>query len=245
MPINLGGNELNSLGVKLYNNTNIPTGSLSYYYDASLTDSYAGSGTNVYNFVGSISGSLQNGVGYSINGGGSWVFDGSNDRMLLEGSNYSILLGNGNINWTVYAWAKTTSTADGLTANPILSNTNGGPIYGSLDIDGGKQSYWVYPSNISDWKQFKGTFTVNDGAWQCLTWVNNSNYTMDLYANGVFDTTVSPTNSGNNNPMDVIGGGLGTSFNGSIGLVAIYYNTAHSLSQVLQFFNGTRQRFGK
>jgi hypothetical protein len=242
MPLNLGGNNLNSLGVKLFNNTNIPTASLSYYYDASLPDSYAGSGNTVYNFVGSVNGTLQNGASYSTNGGGSFVFDGSNDRMLLDNANYSILLGNGNTNWTVHAWAKTTSTIDGLSGNSVLSNTNGGPIYGSLDINGGRQTYWVYPSNVSGWRQFKGNIVVNNGAWRLLTWVNNSDYTMNFYVDGVYDTQVSPTNSGNNNPMDVIGGGLGASFDGHIGLVAVYY-TAHPLSQVIQFFNGTRQRF--
>lgn len=244
MPINLGGNELNSLGGKLLINTNITTGSLSYYYDASLTDSYPGSGNTVYNFVGSINGTLQNGTGYSTAGGGSFSFDGSNDRILLDNSNYSILLYNGNVDWTVHSWVRTTSTTDSLSGNSILSNTNGGPIYGSLDINGGKQTYWVYPSNVNGWRQFKGNITVNDNVWHLLTWVNNSNYTMNFYVDGVYDTQVSPTNSGNNNPMDVIGGGLGPSFLGNIGLVAVYYN-AHSLPQVLQFFNGTRQRFGR
>ena len=239
MPINLGGNELNSLGGKLLVNTNIPTGSLSYYYDASLTDSYPGSGTTVTDFMGNIGGVLQNGASYSASVGGNFAFDGSNDRLLL---NSSISLGNGTVNWTVYTWMRTTSTTDSLTGNPILSNTNGGPIHGSLDVDGGKQSYWAYPSNISGWAQFKGTVTVNDGNWHMLTWVNNSDYTMGMFADGIFDTTVSPTNV-NQNPLDVIGGGLGTSFSGNIGLLAVYYNNAHSASQVLQFFNSTRQRF--
>jgi hypothetical protein len=240
MPINVNGNEINSLGAKLLVDTNIPTSSLTYYWDASLPSSYAGSGTTVNDFMGSIGGALQNGASYSTSVGGNFAFDGSNDRLLL---NTSVTLGNGNVNWTVYTWMRTTSTADGLTANPILSNIDGGPIYGSLDVDGGKQAYWIYPSNINDWKQFKGTITVNDGNWHMLTWVNNSNYTMNLYADGIYDTQVSPTNGGNNNPLNVIGGGLGTSFNGNIGLVAIYYNTAHSISQVLQFYNSTRQRF--
>jgi hypothetical protein len=239
MPINLSGNELTSLGVKLLNETNIPTSSLSYYYDASLTSTYPGSGTTVSDFMGNIGGVLQNGASYSTSVGGNFAFDGSNDRLLL---NSSINLGNGSVNWTVYTWMRTTSTADSLTGNPILSNTNGGPIHGSLDVDGGKQTYWAYPSNINDWKQFKGTVTVNDGNWRMLTWVNNSDLTMGMFVDGIFDTTVSPTNV-SQNPLDVIGGGLGTSFNGNIGLVAVYYNTAHSISQVLQFFNSTRQRF--
>lgn len=242
MPVNLGGNELNSLGVKLLNNINIPTASLSYYYDASLTDSYPGSGTTVTDFMGNLNGALQNGASYSTNGGGTFVFDGADDRLLL---NSSITLGGGNINWTVYAWTKTTSSTNGLTQNPILSNTSGGPIHGSLDINSGRQAYWAYPSNIGGWAQFVGSITVNDNIWHCLTWVNNSNSTMNFYVDGIFDINVGPTNVNANNPLDVIGGGLGTSFPGSIGLVAVYYNAAHSLSQVLQFFNGTRQRFGR
>jgi hypothetical protein len=187
-----------------------------------------------------VNGTLQNGVGYSGNYGGYWSFDGTDDRILLSSS---ITLGNGDTNWTVNAWIRTTSLDDGLTANPILSNTNGGPIYGSFDTTQGYQAYWAYPSNINNWKKFQGNVFVADNQWHMLTYVNNSNYTMDFYVDGVYDTTVSPTNVANNNPLDVIGGGLGTSFDGSIGMVQVNKGIAMNASQVSQQYGATRGRF--
>jgi len=190
-----------------------------------------------------VNGTLQNGVGYSGNYGGYWSFDGTDDRILLVNGNYSITLGNGDTNWTVNAWIRTTSTVNNLSANSILSNTNGGPIYSSFDINSGYQTYWAYPSNINNWKQFQGNIFVADGEWHMLTYVNKSNYTMDFYVDGVYDTTVSPTNVANNNPLDVIGSGLGVPFNGSIAMVQVNKGTAMNASQVSQQYGATRGRF--
>jgi hypothetical protein len=140
---------------------------------------------------------------------------------------------------------RTTATgSQNVGTNSILSNTSGGPIYSSLDVIGGYQSYWAYPSNIGTWKLFQGNVVVNDGEWHMLTWVNNSNYTMDLYVDGVYDTTVSPVNVANNNPLDVIGRGLGNnSFNGSISMVQVNKGIAMNASQVTQQYGATRGKF--
>jgi hypothetical protein len=219
----------------------IVTTNLSYLWDAgNLISYYTGSSTTYEMLNTGVNGTLQNGVGYSGNYGGYWSFDGTDDRILLSSS---ITLGNGDTNWTVNAWIRTTSLDDGLTANPILSNTNGGPIYGSFDTTQGYQAYWAYPSNINNWKKFQGNVFVADNQWHMLTYVNNSNYTMDFYVDGVYDTTVSPTNVANNNPLDVIGGGLGTSFDGSIGMVQVNKGIAMNASQVSQQYGATRGRF--
>ena len=139
---------------------------------------------------------------------------------------------------------RTTATgSSNVGTNSILSNTSGGPIYSSLDVIGGYQSYWAYPSNIGTWKLFQGTVIVNDGEWHMLTYVNKSNYTMDFYVDGVYDTTVSPTNVANNNPLDVIGSGLGVPFNGSIAMVQVNKGTAFNQAQVTQQYGATRGRF--
>jgi hypothetical protein len=219
----------------------IVTTNLSHLWDAgNLISYYTGSSTTYDMLNTGVNGTLQNGVGYSGNYGGYWLFDGTDDRILLSSS---ITLGNGDSNWTVNAWIRTTSLDDGLTANPILSNTNGGPIYGSFDTTQGYQTYWAYPSNINNWKKFQGNILVADGEWHMLTYVNKSNYTMDFYVDGVYDTTVSPTNVANNNPLDVIGGGLGTSFDGNIGMVQVNKGTAMNASQVSQQYGATRGRF--
>jgi hypothetical protein len=220
----------------------IVTTNLSYLWDAgNLISYYTGSSTTYDMLNTGVNGTLQNGVGYSGNYGGYWQFDGSDDRIILSSS---ITLGNGNTDWTVNAWMRTTATASAnVAANPILSNTDGGPIYSSLDVIGQFQSYWAYPSNIGTWKLFQGNVVVNDGQWHMLTWVNKSNQTMDFYVDGVYDTTVSPVNVANNNPLNAIGYGLGNTFVGSIAMVQVNKGTAMNASQVSQQYGATRGRF--
>jgi hypothetical protein len=226
---------------QLYYQGNIVTTNLSYLWDASNIISYYSGLSTTYDLLKTgVNGTLQNGVGYSGNFGGYWSFDGTDDRILLSSS---VTLGNGDTNWTVNAWIRTTALDNGLTANPILSNTNGGPIYGSFDTTQGYQTYWAYPSNINNWKQFQGSIFVSDGEWHMLTYVNKSDYTMDFYVDGVYDKTVSPTNVSNNNPLDVIGGGLGTSFDGSIGMVQVNKGIAMNASQVSQQYGATKGKF--
>ena len=71
----------------------IVTDNLAYKWDAGNLVSYDKSGTTTYNLAGSISGSLENGVAFNNPNGGTWEFDGSNDRIVLESS---ITPGNGN-----------------------------------------------------------------------------------------------------------------------------------------------------
>jgi hypothetical protein len=63
-----------------------------------------------------------------------------------------------------------------------------------------------------------------------------------MYVDGVLDTTVNPTNAGNNNPLDIIGGSWAGRFNGDIAELQI--NTrAFSQSEVSKQFTVTKIRF--
>jgi len=225
-----------------YYKNNIVTTSLTHRWDFSNVVSYPRSGTLVRNLIGSVNGTLTNSPTYNSDSGGYLTFDGTNDYVELIGGNYAITLGDGNSPWTVNAWVKTTTTADSLGTGPILTNSSGGPVYSMMGINGGKMVYWVYPSNINSWKSFKGNITVNDGRWHLLTWVQKTGYQMDLYVDGNLDSTVSPTNAGNNNPIDRIGSSWAGYFAGSIGEVQI--NTrAFSLSEVNQHYESTSIRY--
>jgi len=262
-PINIGGLSYwgyyngNIYSAKIYNkaltqaeiNQNyyqapIVTSSLSYIWDAGNIISYPKTGTTTYNLTGSINGTLQNGVSYNSGYGGYWSFDGTNDRILLDNANYSFSLGDGNSNWTVNAWIRTTTGANGLGQGSVLSNSNGGPVYSEMGVNGGKIVYWVYPSNINNWKGWTGNITVNNGTWHMLTWVNKVGYTMDMYVDGVLDVTISPTNAGNNNPIDIIGGSWAGVFQGDIATVQVYQGKAFNGNEVNQNFSAQRNRFG-
>jgi hypothetical protein len=111
-----------------------------------------------------------------------------------------------------------------------------------MGVNSGKIVYWTYQNNA--WAQKLGVGkTVNDGVWHLLTWVNYSNYTMDMYVDGVLDSNVTNSTSGNQNPVDRVGGSWNGFFPGSIDALSIY-NKALTAGEVRQNFNAQRGRFG-
>ncbi len=170
---------------------------------------------------------------------GTFSFDGSSNYITIPNTT----LGNGDTPWTVSAWVKTTTNASTLGTGPILSNASGGPVYSAMCVNSGKIAYWTYQSGA--WAQKLGVgITVNDGNWHLLTWVNNNNYTMDMYVDGLLDSNVPNSTSGNQNPVDMIGGSWSSKFVGSIATLSIYNGRALTASEVRMNFNALRGRYG-
>lgn len=170
----------------------------------------------------------------------TFSFNGTSDYITIP----TVSLGNGNIAWTVSAWIKTT-TAVGNTLGhgSVLSNSSGGPVYSMMGVNSGKIVYWTYQN--SAWTQKLGTGkTVNDGVWHMLTWVNYSNSTMDMYVDGVLDSNVANSTSGNNNPVNWVGASWAAYYAGSISQLAIYNGTALTAAQVFQNFSASRGEYG-
>ena len=211
----------------------IVTSDLTFAIDAGVLGSYEGGATpsitSVKSLVGTVTGTLTNGVGWNNGGGGTWDFDGTDDKLTLS---TNISLGNGNIAWTVSAWVKSTTTVNGLGQGPIMTNDGSGPVYSVMSINAGKMCYWTYQS--SAWAQKLGVTTVNDGNYHLLTWVNYSNSTMDMYVDGVFDKNVTNSTSGNNNPIDSIGASWTAFFDGEIAALHIYQSKSFTADEVAQ-----------
>jgi hypothetical protein len=241
MPINLGGNEINSFGTKLLNDTGIITSSLTYYWDAGIVSSYPGSGTTWTDLTTSGRNiTLNNGPAYSSAQGGGIVFDGTNDY----GSFSTISFGNGNVAWTTIGWIKTTTTADGLGAGSFMSNASGGPVYAAMSVNAGRIAYWSYHPSLGGWYRSLGSVTVNDGAWHMLTWANTTSSTINMYVDANIDVSGAPSLSGNNNPMDWIGASWAAYSSMTIGSAFVYLGTLLTASQIRQIYNATRTRFG-
>jgi hypothetical protein len=238
MPINLNNNVLNSLGVDFLNESTIIQNNLLFHWDANNMASYPGSGTSWFSLTSnSRTATLNNGPTYNNSTNGGFItFDGSNDSATFT----TFTLGNGELPWTIMAWVRTTTGADGLGAGSILSNSSGGPVYSALSINQGKITYWTY---FNGWFRIMGSTTVNNNRWNFLCWVQKNNYYMDMYVNSILDHSNGYTPSGNNNPIDIMGASWAAPFNGSIGSVMVY-NTTLSASQILQNYNSTRHRFG-
>jgi hypothetical protein len=112
-----------------------------------------------------------------------------------------------------------------------------------MGVNSGKIVYWTYQN--AAWAQKLGTGkTVNDGVWHMLTWVNYSNYTMDMYVDGLLDSNVANSTSGNNNPVNWIGASWAAYYAGSISQLSIYNGTALTATQVFQNFTASRGEYG-
>jgi hypothetical protein len=183
-------------------------------------------------------GELVNGVRESSDNLGALVFDGTDDRVIIP----TISLGNGNLPWTCTAWVKTSTSVNSLGTGSVLSNSSGGPVYSMMGVNNGKIVYWTYQN--SAWAQKLGIGkTINDNNWHFLSWVNYSNYTMDMYVDGSLDSNVANSTSGNNNPINIIGASWAAAFSANIAQVQIY-NRALTASEIRQNFNANRARFG-
>jgi hypothetical protein len=216
------------------------TDSLLMHFDAANKESYTGTGTVWANLTGkTANGTLVNGVTHSgFNKTSAMVFDGVDDYVTIPNT----IMGNGNVAWTISAWTKTTTAVNSLGHGSVVSNANSGPVYSMLGVNNGKIVYWTYQN--SAWSQKLGVRTVNDGNWHMLTWVNYTNSTMDMYVDGTFDANVANSTSGNNNPLDRVGGSWTARYNGSISIFQITTNKALTASEVLQNYNATKGRYG-
>jgi hypothetical protein len=168
----------------------------------------------------------------------TFSFNGTTDNLTIP----TINLGNGNLPWTCSAWVKTTTNASALGAGSVMSNQSGGPVYSMMGVNSGKIVYWTYQNAAWAQKLGVGT-TVNDNNWHMLTWVNNSNNTMAMYVDGVLDSNVANSTSGNNNPIDMIGSSWSAKFAGSIASVQVY-NVALTAEQVALNFAALRGKYG-
>lgn len=214
------------------------------FYTASNLVSFENTTTSVYYMTGSntnLDGVLQNGVTYNDDSGGYWQFDGSNDRILLNGSTTSAWVLNANTNWTVTAWIRTTTNVGNvLGAGPIFTNSSSGPVHSSMCVNDGKATYWHYNGT---WIQKKGAITINDGEWHMITWVNRDNSTMDIYVDNVLDLANTSSALSSTNYLDIIGGSWAAYYDGAIASLQI--NTvAFTQAQINTNFEAQRYKFG-
>jgi len=237
MPVNLGGNEINSLGAKLLNDTQFVKTNLTYLWDAGLTSSYPGSGTSWYEWVDSSArtGTLTNGPTFSTLGGGSILFDGTNDQVRF--STFDL----GSVPWSVSFWVKTSSNGG------LFSHWSGGPVYNAFSIESGKMQYIYYNNNGWNYAPTSTTSVITN-TWLYLTYSTGATgtSTFSYYLNGVADGTFTPVSNG------VAGGNMGVfgstwdgggQWAGYLAHVSVH-RTQLTTSQILQNYNATRQRFG-
>jgi len=212
----------------------IITNGLVLNLDAGFIPSYQGSGTTWYDLSYSgNNGTLANGPTFSSDGGGSIVFDSTDDEV---NTSYGPTLGD----FTIGIWFK--------------DNTS--PAYGRLVDKSYTGGFWLgrnasapnsWGGGIKEISDPYGIFvTLTDGQWNYLTSIR-SGTTHILYGNGITNTTSNTvTSSALDSTTISIGAWSGPEnsqrFKGNIGVVQVY-NRALSATEVLQNYNAGLSRF--
>ena len=214
---------------------NIIDDGLVFAVDAGSTRSYPGSGTTTTSLVGSNTGTLANGVGFSTNNGGTWDFDGIDDYINIP--NYT---SHQSTTGTMAAWVKPDSTS----GNVYAFGAGGTGTLGAtraLRINGGYWGVVGYGSSNEDW----GTGVAASTNWQHVG-IGWSGTTYYFYINGVRTSItrtglVTPTGSIlriGNPPFNT-----SEEINAKIAALICYSNVLTE-AQMLQNFNAQKSRFG-
>jgi hypothetical protein len=208
----------------------IVTDGLTFAADAGNLVSYESGSTTAYSMTGSYSTSLVNGVGYSNNNGGAWIFDGVNDYINVSAFNVSYL--------TIDTWVYRTSTTthQGISRKQnewALSQYNG-----TLQIAIGPAWYFLntgYTIPLNTWTHITYTYSGTNQIGSQIVYINGEE---------IFSATdgFGPISAGGSTYR--IGyDDNGWFWGGKIANQKIY-NRALSNAEVLQNYNAQKARFG-
>ena len=214
----------------------IVTSGLVLALDAADKNSYVSGSTTWRDISGNnITGTLTNGPTFSSGNGGSIVFDGTNDSVIMAD--------NSALNTqtpSVEVWIKTNATnQNGFWFEKGTVNSQYSLFQEDVRIVW-RQNLATLSSqstltatylNITDWAHIVGTYTSGDRR---------------TYINGILRTSDAQTGTINTNTGGMfIGtyGGGGYPYNGNIAIVRVY-NRVLSPSEIQQNYNAQKSRFG-
>jgi hypothetical protein len=206
--------------------------------DAGVSSSYPGSGTTWTDLsgngrTGTLTGTINGGVGYSSANGGSLTFDGTDDFVQCSGSLTLTAA-------TFIAWINRASV-QGTNPGIIFSRT---PSATGMNFRFGALGYhWNDDSNTYNW----ASGLVIPQAWcMCAITVTSSLATGYLYQASGLTTALAGLGHGSTTMSSIIVGRDAFEnryYTGNISQVSIY-NRALTATEIQQNFNATRSRFG-
>jgi len=222
---------------------NIITDGLIFAIDAGSTRSYPGSGTTVTDLVGTNTGTLTNGVGFSSGNGGAFTFDGVDQYITVPNSTEL----NTPLGATFDIWIYPTAFGEFLSRGTSDSGTNPDNPRFFIGSTGAIYFDWSRPGADTYVDSVAGVVTYN--AWNNIVGVAIPGQQLRVYVNGVEPSygTVSntmPTPIQNTADPLIIGGvnWIPRYVTGKIANVKLY-NKALSSAERLQNYNALKSRF--
>ena len=220
-------------------NPSVVSDGLVFYLDAANTRCYSGSGLTANGLVGGIGATLINGVGFTSINNGAFTFDGTNDYIAVNGSNFPL----GSSARTLGIWFYTkSSTWSGNVNNLFWYGTQSGRQSFGVDFD-------TYPlMEFFSWADdINWNTTGPQVGWRNVQITYDGNVALRVYEAGILVTTKTfgstlNTVLSSNVQIGAITG-LNGYFDSNISQVTMY-NRALSEQEILQNFNATRFRYG-
>ena len=206
--------------------------------DAGDRNSYNSGSLTWFDLTGTNNGTLTNGPTFNTGSGGSIVFDGTNDFVLVPTGSVNTAT----TQLSTFIWWKSTNITNeqwclGNTQYPTDSNG------WHLEVYNAKMGFQVFPS--TQFAQSNTTLQSNIIYYLGITY-NSGNTT--YYLNGVNDGTQNYTFNQATGPLTLGASSYPTLGNKYLLTGNIYgvqiYNRALSAQEVLQNYNATKGRFG-
>lgn len=225
----------------------IVTSGLIWHIDPTNSSSYPGSGSTIYDLIGSNNGTFEGGT--YVDGNGYLVLDGVNDNVNFG----TIATGNamaiGPNSFTIQGWGYNIGT--GETFQQLYS------AYGAGDIDrvllqrttADNRYRCVLFSGSTNQQTPNLGANSNDNTWYFATFIYDaSTATIELYLNTTASGTTSSIIAPNLVSRTLRVGAKSTApstleWNGKIGAV-MQYNRALSATEITQNFNATKANYG-
>jgi len=189
-------------------------------------------------------GELRNGPYYDSDGGGCLVFDGSNDGVVIEDTNW---LNPGT--FTIVAWVKSSNFNQSGFIFEKTTNGNVNTQY-SLFFNGNNVFYFRIMNSSNQDLTFTTSSYFTNNNWHHVVATYDGAFKR-VYVNGsqagVAQATQGLPGGGTNNTgpayIGIFGSFAGYPFNGKIAKVAVY-DRALTASEVSSDYNATKGRFG-
>jgi hypothetical protein len=242
MPIDVNGYKITSDMAKTFSYKDINTIGLKLYIDASVPESYSGSGTTWYDFCGNTAnnynGTLTNGPTYSSGNGGYILFDGTNDYVTSFGT---AIVPGGATSYTVSVWIY--RNRNNIGAEEVLSQWTTATSSNAFFF-GFNNSNVRFSDN---WNDVSVTGAGTTGVWMNLVGVNLGGSNAYIYLNGTLSATKGSALTYTGTGPFLIGrqGEYtgGEYFGGRISSVMVYNRVLLS-TEILQNYNIQKGKFG-
>ena len=229
----------------MYVGPDIVDDGLAFAVDAGSERCYPGSGTAATSLVGSISSTLNNGVGFSTDNGGTWDFDGTDEKITI--ANSSAMQPTSAL--AMEAWVRLDTMPSSwysVFQSPESNSSHVSTFFDWAIYINSTGGLHTRINGVSDGLGSGTTTKVQNNTWTHIVIAWNGSL-VSYYLNGVLIQTksLSTTISYTNNTDKLIGTNAGGTedFDGKIPIVR-FYNRAITAAEVTQNYNAQKSRFG-